>query len=383
MTQENAPAKKPVGLGKRKAPEESGDNASDGEKEEVYFPVNDEHDEIEQAIVMYEQAEACLDEPEKSVPLLRAVIHECDRLGRLKDLVTTGEDGGLEEKERDDRMRNLLLNEEFYRVFGDALYFLAFFEVDFEEEQETTSVNREILQAAIERYQLGLEEFPESKMLNRSLRRSQLVDGCLSGEFPLEICQGVSELVSDEDDLMFFVEAAEKMAGMIECERGLVAILVKLVNIGEEMIFEKELVLKKESIVSFLSLALTTVDILFNVDGDDNDDDLDSDNKAKAHIDFDIKIVSEILDACDQIIEMLNGKIDEPSSLHQLFLKLIAQFHLLRGSLKEMMEDDNDDAGNQEYALAVETWRKIESAYQVKIPLEILQLIYTCNSLVD
>ena len=136
-------------------------------------------------------------------------------------------------------------------------------------------------------------------------------------------------MVSDEDDLMFFVEAAEKMAGMIECERGLVAILVKLVNIGEEMIFEKELVLKKESIVSFLSLALTTVDILFNVDGDDNDDDLDSGTKAKAHIDVDIKIVSEILDACDQIIEMLNGKIDEPSSLHQLFLKLIAQFHLL------------------------------------------------------
>ena len=135
--------------------------------------------------------------------------------------------------------------------------------------------------------------------------------------------------------------------------------------------------------VSLLSLALTTVDILFNVDGDDAEEDDDgSGTKAKARVTVDTETISKIIDACDQIIDMLNKTIDEQSDLHQLFLKLIAQFHLLKGSLKEMTEDDSDDAGNQEYALAVETWRKIESTYQIKIPLEILQLTHTYNPLV-
>ena len=198
--------KKATGLGKRRA--EQMEPAEADDPAQVYFALDDTADEIAQVAIMLAHAELCLEEEEKALPLLRAVVHECDRIGRLKDIIegqVQEQEGGQDldqehdqehgqehetrsgtanhlslglESEQIESLRALTLTDEFYRVYGDALYRLAWME----EEKESPDVyNAAFLQSALEIYSDALQIFPASTSLQLSQARARCL-ACSTGE---------------------------------------------------------------------------------------------------------------------------------------------------------------------------------------------------------
>ena len=182
--------KKPLGLGKRKTPKATADEESIDI--ELYFPVADEQDDWQQVLAMYKHAEQVREDPQQALPLFRAVVHECDRLAKLKEqLEVRNSPEDLDEETRE-MLSKFKMDASFFRVFGDALFRLACFEpsdynkdaLDEEtshvdtspneetsnmdtstDEEEESSVNKDLLLAALDKYETGLELFRKDDQL--------------------------------------------------------------------------------------------------------------------------------------------------------------------------------------------------------------------------
>lgn len=372
-------ARKPTGLGKRKAPETSTEETqaplegkSTGESDaQVYFPVDDDQDELQHIQAMFSNAEDLIDDPPKAVILFRAVAHECDRLGRLKERLEEGDrelgDEDIDE-EQTARLRALCLDATFYRILGDSLYRLAFLEISrdksdalnadyYAEDEEKSEERIQMLEASIERYQNGLELFEGNRELFIALQRATLLKTILLPEDDEKIAS-VSEkiLVAIKsgnnllEDCSFFISAIElasALEGLSQCRliiSGIREILTTLPKQGPQ----QDLML--------LSVLLLQVDDNFERDK--------------------VKTSCEILkEAKALLLSLEDAQLEGP--IERQFLKLSAQYHIWKGCVSEAQMED-EAATNREaedsYNRAVEVWRTISNKYAISIPQHILDL---------
>lgn len=92
---------------------------------------------------------------EQAKTYARACIHECDRIARLN-----------EEEES--------LPLQFYEIFGSALFLLATCDADadcdlYKSNNQLRLEHRDLIEAAIERFELGLEEYPDAESFSQHI----------------------------------------------------------------------------------------------------------------------------------------------------------------------------------------------------------------------
>ncbi len=197
--------KRAAGLGKRKLADapDGGEGAMappegiEGGAEMMFPLLDEEQDDIEQVSGMLSHAQLALDHGERLVclPLFKAVVHECDRIFKVKDLIESGSTEGLDDGAIE-RLSTLTITARLFRIFGDGLYYLgSLVEAPAEEKgsykrrrggkeqskegHESSKV--EYLEAAIRVYRDGLNAFPECALLMASLERARLLR-CLCAE---------------------------------------------------------------------------------------------------------------------------------------------------------------------------------------------------------
>lgn len=371
--------RKPTGLGKRKTPDTPGEGLQEqpeGEKMEeidpqVYFPVEDDQDELQQIQVMFANAEEFIDDPYKATILFRAVAHECDRLGRQRDELDETKGGCGDQSTSEDPAdcrKAPSLNASFYRIFGDSLYHLAFLETageeggasddeDRAEDEEKAKERIQLLAAAIERYQNGLELFRGSHELFSSLQRALLLRSILAPEREERLedtLQSIATIVRSSsaslEDSGFFiaaVELASTFGGLSQCQTVTSTIEELLTSVVEQNPRQK---------LMLLSVLLLRIDDAFDRD--------------------EINVACGLLEKADTLVASLAGsQLDEASERH--FLKLSAQHHIWKGCVSEAQSDDTAVAASEAnvfYNQAVDTWRRISDKYAIPIPKHILEL---------
>lgn len=335
---------KATGLGKRKAKEPSDDD--DDVNEGVYFAVDDQQDELEQVSVMFAHAELALDQPEKCIPLLRAVVHECDRLGRTKEALDDGDlEGpllqGLGEQQLA-QLRRLELTEEFYRVYGDALYRLAL--VDEAKDDDSNPLN--LLEAAKGFYETGLSIFHESLKLKFSLLRNDMMLAIFEGHQPKvrELFAIISSLAEDRQKYFAYTFELFDLLQQQDVD------LVDFANLILETIASDE---KDDAL---LLGKLKAINYLIESRFDHDDFEACQQQLTEAH---------SIL--CRISFDLLQDDIK------QALLPIKAQMHIWSGCLAEANDLPVTDV-QAEYNKAIETWREINQAFGHEIPKEILEL---------
>jgi hypothetical protein len=331
--------KRAGGLGKRRAEEEL--NA----EPQVYFPIEDGQDEIQQAAVMLAHAELSLEEPEKCVPLLRAVVHECDRIGKLKELLEDGEPLPEFEAEQIESLQKLELTDEFYRVFGDSLFRLACLET-FNE----NLADANLLEASLERYALGLESHPKSESLQYAQYRAEIFQKIINKDVEwLKVAEKWLDSVKvkrETDNILPALETLDSIATHVEGENlaHFAAKLVELCKDSEKVAVRIGLLKSLDYIVDF---------------------EFDHDN---------YEACKAAINQTQQTLRAINLEDlqENNTESHKTILLLIAQHHLWRGCLAEA-EGISSEADEQ-YNNAVDIWRQIEKAYDTPIPDHILEL---------
>lgn len=163
---------KPLGLGSKKKSRSNEDVTSEGSENEqqpseqkgLYFELEADADHIDELQAMFDTAEAVLDEPEKSIPLLRGVVHECNALfGNEEHEEEEAEQEGGEKEERFSEAKKFPAR--FYRIFGEALFNLAIME----NPSDSKSVERgDFLKASLDRIDAGLDIHEDEASLLQS-----------------------------------------------------------------------------------------------------------------------------------------------------------------------------------------------------------------------
>lgn len=371
--------RKPTGLGKRKAPDtateetqaQSEDKSIDQADSQLYFPVEDDQDELQHIQTMFSNAEDLIDDPLRAVILFRAVAHECDRLGRLKEKLEEGNEGLDDhniDKEQTARLRALCLNATFYRIFGDSLYRLAFLEApgdksevfgieEHVEDDEKDEERIQMLEAAIERYQNGLELFDANRELITALQRATLLLSILQSEEDEKV-ESISKDIlaiiktgnSPLEDCSFFISAIELAStfeGLSRCQLVIVGLREILTNLSKQD-HRRDLML--------LSVLLLQVDDTFERD--------------------EVRIARDILEEAETLIATLESAQLE-GHIERQFLRLSAQYHIWRGCVSEAQMGDETPTSHEaedSYNQAVEVWRRISGKYAIPIPQHILDL---------
>lgn len=197
---------KPLGLGTKKKSRSIEDVASDHseseqkqEREEkgLYFELDADADQIDELEAMFDTAEAVLDEPEKSIPLFRGVIHECNAL--------FGNNQDDEEKEGFEEHKQFPAR--FYRIFAEALFNLAIME----NLTDAKAVERsDFLKAALDKVDDGLNNHPSNASLLQS-KATIMAALAANGEdfYALKLSETLSDclnVIKDVDGKIDFLE---------------------------------------------------------------------------------------------------------------------------------------------------------------------------------
>ena len=213
MTQEELPAKRPRGLGaKEKTPPVI--NEKEHPEGECFFALDEDKEPslLEMIAVMLRHAEASIpsfnlieddeedDRLPKCVSLFRAVVHECSRIGSLKEELDEKDDPEAENDKELSEIRELILGARFYAIYADALYFVAALDPELEKSDAL-----KLLEQAIQFYELAKEECienrPESIVLTVKMGTVRCLIQCFGGGNN-DLSEGIKELVGlkDEDD---------------------------------------------------------------------------------------------------------------------------------------------------------------------------------------
>ena len=342
--------KRAAGLGKRKAEAEPEVGAEPEAEAQIYFPVEEDQDEIQQAAVMLAHAELSLDEPEKCIPLLRAVVHECDRIGRLKEMLEEGVEIANVEEEQIAALGKLELTDEFFRVFGDALFRLACVEGDGDGVLATGGM----FMAAIERYDLGLALFPASALLKHSRLRARVI---------LSVMDEPSSWQDAADEWLEAIENGKDTSQLLAATEVLEQISP---HVDDPRVYATRLA----------ALCCGSTDVALNM----------ARLKALNHL-IDYEFEADNLDACKDLVKQAEETVEgidvpalqqDDAESHRPLLSLLAQLHLWKGCLADADADDDDSEGNEEanarYNDAVLLWREIARLYDEPIPEHILAL---------
>lgn len=363
-----------TGLGKRKRPASADDRGE--EDADVYFAADEAENEVEQAATMLAHAEMCLEEREKCIPLLRAVIHECDRLGKLKEALEGEEDAegdasetaavveSLSEEERA-RVKGLTLDAKFYQTFGDALFRLAILEAGEEE-----PCNEEMLKVSIQVYRGGLAEndehqHPPSLSLISSLKRALILAHVSCGE------EGERE-ISAWLDLIVGVEDAHAAAPLL-------ARLFETVQMASDLrgvMWEAARVEILERVSPSLSQADPTIglgliqmanDALDHIIGGIESDETELTGDASDRVETILRLAQSHVTAIN-----LDEIAQSDPDVHTLLLPAISQLFIWSGCWADMQ--DRAELANAEYSRAVAAWEECSTRYGMEIPEEVLAL---------
>ena len=358
MTTEEGSAR---GLGKRKATAEAPSNATTSKQQKTdadegdqssYFPIMEEaQDEIEQVSLMLAFAEQSLadeanedDDNNRAKSLLRAVVHECDRIGKIKEILEEGDQSQLALLDLDEEslasLKALTLRDELFRVMAEGLYRLS--QVESEAESEG------LLAAAIERAQVGLEMFPQSLSLRVCLLRLQLTESKIE-----EYLEAIAaDAVNLERSLM---QAMEMAVTLHELETPIM-----------EMITSKWDALSGEIKLAAAKMALDSLDVLAEED-------------AYQSILSRMLFVHKVLSQSQSKEQSADEDSDVESKIAMDTVQ--ARFHLWEGCVWDMEEDFTDaditlphegipqsaDAQTA-YALAIAIHERLHQEHGLPIP---------------
>ena len=155
----------------------------------LYFELGEEATQLDELKAMLEMAESTIDDPEKAIPLLRGVIHECDLMGRSGD--------------------GMVEDVHYWIVYGDAL--LALGRVEFKDDAAQVS---EFVREAVDRYQKAVEIDNKSSL---ALKRLIIAKCMLLAVDEDEKCLEIKEMVKllknvdiDDEFIGEIVETAEE-----------------------------------------------------------------------------------------------------------------------------------------------------------------------------
>ncbi|PJF18770.1 hypothetical protein PSACC_01408 [Paramicrosporidium saccamoebae] len=340
--------KKATGLNKRKQPEEDA---------EVYFPVDETSNEVDQAAVMFAYAEEHFDDPEKCVPLLNAVIHECDRIGRIKEALEEGE--GLEGIDEDaiESLKALKLDGKFYRVYGDALVTLGMLGKD-----EDIICEEQYLEAASQIYQTGLQLDNNDHYLKTSVKRIEIIR-LIQDQDPeyaratKEYCELIEQAPDRNDALQPAMRLFTRAFPLCEDPSAMATEVLRICPEADQRI---PVVIVK--LQAYYSLA----DSHFNYEEC-------AEEKQK------ILKFREYMDKAKELIDSLDLSAIEAESTdsHKALLPFIAQYYLSIGCLNEYELEGPEATENfdsLDYKKAIELWKLMEDKYSVPIPCEIKEL---------
>lgn len=357
---------KAAGLGKRKRSSEDVhlEEETTSGPADVYFAADEDQSEMEQVATMLAHAEMCLDEGEKCIPLLRAVVHECDRLGKLKEALQEGERPPLKiaeiiesmsEEERTS-LKDMELDAKFYRIYGDALFRLSFLET------ENEPCNLAILEAAIDIYQCAPTENPPSVALASSLERAAVIASLSIKEKKVRVSKWL--------DLIRTIEHVDtvnvELAKFFEALHILKDMRVSLENFCVEILEKISSLLDNDPSVCFglVQLANDSLDAMLSRI---EEDDLDLNIEIATQVNSIIRLIKSTL----QSLDLVKCAQKDPET-HTMLLPAISQLYIWSGCWADMQDDA--DMADIEYTKAVEIWEECSSRYGLEIPEEVLAL---------
>lgn len=220
-------------------------------------------------------------------------------------------------------------------------------------------VDEQLLLAALERYEIGLELFPnDGTNLELSLFRAKTIYTALKGDFGNLVetfAQWVRKVESVKDRtpaLLAIMQVTDLLSNELDDDDGKGGVVLELFGLLIDACQPKD------NDVGIIIGLLKGLDY--------------SINEFFAREQY--EKVDELLGQGQKIISSLNlsNVESEDADAHKALLPLVAQFHLWGGCRADITDDKIK--ADKEYSRTVSIWRELETKYGEEIPLHIIEL---------
>lgn len=348
---------KPLGLGSKKKSRSNEDVTSENsgseqqtheeQKEEkgLYFELEADADQIDELQAMFDTAEAVLDEPEKSIPLFRGIVHECNALFGNEIAEEEGSEGSEEKFEEHKQFPA-----RFYRIFGEALFNLAIME----NPADTKAAERgDFLKAALDKVEEGLLNHPNEPSLLHS-KAAIVAALAANGEeyYVLKLSEALSDYLdaiktssSSEEKVEFLERILESRLDAVDAKssKRVIEVLLSVFEdvLGDEVEEETRVHLFKISLINALA-------------------------ETELELEEDTQEINNFLSkTIEHGEEHLLSKRDSKSDLKGQLVASLGESYMLLSSVKALQADE---AGELELSQkAVEKFEIAENEFNIEL----------------
>lgn len=338
---------RPGGLGNKKKIR-SNEDCPEAKDEEggLIFELDSDADQIDELKVMFDTAESVLDEPEKCIPLLRGIVHECHALEsgpNAEEDKGEGTSQNSTETQEEQAVMPHNFPAPFYRIFGEALFNLAIMENPNDQKSDDRT---EFLKAALCKLEEGLERHAKNMELleSRAVVLAALV--AQGDDFSaLKLPNGLSEVLTSKET----VESKQKVLERIfDCRleslnaksaKKLIQIILSLFD----DFLQDEL---EEEDVNVIIFKLSLINALAECDLE-----LEEGDALLEEVE---SYLSKAIELGEEKFSIISSKPDEETFRERKgdFVYLLGEALMLLSSVKALQEDEEEEKKISEKAVA-------------------------------